>query len=274
MNRTVPMLIVSALIASTTTAFGETINCTAITSLPATITTQGIYCLTGNLSTASSGGITIAANNVTLDLNGWKVGGQAAGKGTGALGISSVYSNVTVRNGIVRGFYAGVYLTGHGALVEDLLVDQNTYIGVYVQGQGSIVRNNQIVDTGGSTIATNFPAYPIYVTGQGSVIEGNVVSGLTAAGNAIETGIFIHDSADQSVVRRNIVSDGAKPTGGGNSTGIDVAASDVIVVGNAVTNFNFGIYYYSTASGTYSQNVVVNCGNPYGGYGTAGSDND
>ena len=112
-------------------ARAETINCTPITSLPATIDTQGLHCLTGNLATSQTSGnaIEITANNVTLDLNGWKVGGQGAGAGTQAGGISSAAVNVTVRNGIVRGFSIGISLTGRGAVVRDMLVDQNTQYG-------------------------------------------------------------------------------------------------------------------------------------------------
>jgi hypothetical protein len=69
----------------------ETVNCTAITALPYTISTQGVYCLTGNLSTGMTSGsaITIATNNVVLDLNGFKIGGLAAGPDTNATGIYS-----------------------------------------------------------------------------------------------------------------------------------------------------------------------------------------
>lgn len=54
----------------------ETLNRTAIMSLPATLSTQGIHCLMGNLATVQTSGITItiAANNVTLELNGFKLG--------------------------------------------------------------------------------------------------------------------------------------------------------------------------------------------------------
>lgn len=50
----------------------ETLICTPITSLPATIVTQGVYGVTGNLATARNSGnaIEITANNVTPDLNG------------------------------------------------------------------------------------------------------------------------------------------------------------------------------------------------------------
>ena len=64
-----------------TSTQAETIDCTAITSPPYVIATQGVYCLTGNLSTSITTGsaIEIQANNVTLDLNGFKLGELVAG---------------------------------------------------------------------------------------------------------------------------------------------------------------------------------------------------
>src|SRR5690606_14995164 len=51
-----------------------------IDSVPATITSQGVWCLRKDLSTAIASGsaITIATNNVTIDCNGFKLGGLAA----------------------------------------------------------------------------------------------------------------------------------------------------------------------------------------------------
>ena len=64
-------------------AHAETINCTNITTLPATISTPGIYCLKQDESTAIESGaaIAITANNVTLDCNGYRLGGLQAGEG-------------------------------------------------------------------------------------------------------------------------------------------------------------------------------------------------
>jgi hypothetical protein len=41
--------VVFVVLARTAPAQAETVNCTAITTLPYTITTQGVYCLTGHL---------------------------------------------------------------------------------------------------------------------------------------------------------------------------------------------------------------------------------
>jgi Right handed beta helix region len=256
-------------------AFAETVNCTPIGSLPATITTQGTHCLTHNLSTSMTSGvaITIAVNNVTLDLNGWKLAGLGGGTGTHAYGIYSNRHRVTVKNGRVVGFQIGVFLEGRGALVEDLLLDRNRRLGILVEGPSALVRRNRVIDTGGSTATADQPAYAILAAGSGSLIDGNMISGLTAVGTESEYGIRV-DHADYVTVRDNVVSDDEKPAGGGSSWGIDVGSGSfsVVIVSNAATNLTGGIRFH-LATGTYSHNVMVGCDTPYTG-GTAGSDND
>src|SRR2546425_8579548 len=95
------LLVLLTLALTAAPAQAETVNCTAITALPAVITVQGIYCFTGDLSTAMSSGfaIDIQTNNVVLDLNGFKLGGLAAGTGTQALGIFALNrQNLTIKN--------------------------------------------------------------------------------------------------------------------------------------------------------------------------------
>jgi hypothetical protein len=113
------------------------VNCTPITVLPAVIIVQGIYCFTGHLATAITSGnaIDIQTNNVVLDLNGFKLGGLAAGLGTNAFGIrADNRQNITIKNGTIRGFLAAIVLidagTSQGHVVEDMRADQNTFVGI------------------------------------------------------------------------------------------------------------------------------------------------
>src|SRR5688572_12403874 len=79
-----------------------------IDSLPAHISTPGVWCLRHDVSTAIGAGaaINIAANNVTLDCNGFRIGGLAAGPGSMASGVYvSGRQNASVRNCGIRGFY-------------------------------------------------------------------------------------------------------------------------------------------------------------------------
>ena len=71
-----------------------------ITSIPFTITASGSYYLGSSLTeTAGVDGITVNADNVVIDLNGFTI----SGGGVGVHGINlGTHENVTVRNGTVR----------------------------------------------------------------------------------------------------------------------------------------------------------------------------
>ena len=86
----------------TAPARAETINCTAITTLPYTITTAGVYCFTGTLQTAmiSGNAITINANNVIIDMNSFTLSGLSAGSSTTATGFYALHRRyITIKNG-------------------------------------------------------------------------------------------------------------------------------------------------------------------------------
>ena len=136
-------LVLFASLLTCSSAFAETSNCIAIPQLPYTISKEGVYCLVRNMSTKVSKGnaITIETGNVTLDLKGWNLGGQAAGKATRTIGIYAFNRrNITIRNGTIRGFYKGIHLDAHfpytnsgNHLVENLRLYHNTWKGIEVE---------------------------------------------------------------------------------------------------------------------------------------------
>src|SRR5207249_5921196 len=138
------LLVLLACVLGAAPTRAETVHCTAITTLPAVITVQGVYCFTGDLATAITSGnaIEIQTNNVVLDLNSFKLGGLAAGSGTQAIGIHAANrQNLTIKNGTIRGFLGGIALVDSGAsqghVVEDIRADQNTFVGIQVEGAGT-----------------------------------------------------------------------------------------------------------------------------------------
>jgi hypothetical protein len=66
-----PAAFALAAAAASVPAAAETVTCTEITSLPTTISTQGVYCLKKHfiLNLASGAAITVTVNNVTIDCN-------------------------------------------------------------------------------------------------------------------------------------------------------------------------------------------------------------
>lgn len=203
-------------------ASAEIVNCTNITSMPAVITTQGVYCLKQHMpvNLASGAAITVNVNNVTIDCNEFKIGNLAAGIANNAVGISANGRlNVTVRNCGIRGFRSGVQLISGDYRVEDNRFDLNTQTGIFVSGDGSAVRHNDVVDTGGSTIGGLTEFHAISVSGDIDIIDNNV-SGVasTAGGNGGVYGISTADM-DSGTIRDNRVRNLA-PDGSGFQRGI------------------------------------------------------
>ncbi len=97
-----------------------------ISSVPVTLSVRGSYYLTTNLfGVAFSNGITLATDDITIDLNGFSL----VGVPTSLDGISTVVTpeNVTIKNGVVRGWGdRGVDLSNaEGALLVDVKVVEN-----------------------------------------------------------------------------------------------------------------------------------------------------
>ena len=233
---------------------GETVNCTAITALPAVITVQGVYCFTGDLSTGMTNGtaIEIQTNNVTLDLNGFKLGGLAAGLGTGTFGIyAGSRQNITIKNGTIRGFRQAIVLEdsslGQGHVVEDIRADHNTEFGIQVEGSGTIVRNNQVVATGGCTTlcGANASAFGIRVDGTGPRVLNNDVITVTKQGTGIARGIHV------------------------------VGSIGALVVNNRITEADRGIEYHAATSSTgkFRDNITFDVTTPYTGGTNIGNNN-
>ena len=239
-----PLLTLAALL-SAPVAHAEVENCTVITSLPTTISTQGLYCLTEDLSTPIESGeaIAVEVNNVTIDCNGFKLGGLAAGDDTRTRGIYALDRlNTVVRNCSIRGFNFGVYFFGGGGhVVEDNRFDNETFIGIGLIGtDGDIIRRNHIVDTGGNTpviISTDGQAYGIAAqSASGLLIEHNSVVDTTATAGTGKVAYGITAVSSQGVLRDNVVQtvlgDGANKSYGIVATG----AARVVLRDNSVIN--------------------------------------
>jgi len=245
------LAVVPTLALNTTTARAETVNCTAITTIPTVISVQGVYCFTANLATSINTGIAIdiQTNNVVLDLNGFKLGGLSSGFGTAAHGIHALdRQNITIKNGTVRGFLKGIFLENvslsQGHVIEGVRADQNTLVGIEVDGAGNIVRNNQVVATGGTTTLPNASATGILMSGSGPRALNNDVINTFKQGSGIATGINFN------------------------------GATGSFAVNNRITTADRGIDYSNAATGKYRDNLTFGVTAPYTGTGTAVGTND
>jgi nitrous oxidase accessory protein NosD len=268
-SRTAAVLAVATLsLAAAPSTRAETTECTVIASAPVTITVQGVYCLKGDLSTnlAIGPAIDVAANNVIIDLNGWKLGNLAAGPSTAAYGIQvTSRQNVTIRNGTIRGFLVGAVLFGAppsgGHVIEDVRFDGNTQKAIWASSNRLILRRNLVFETGGTTssmVVAN--AYGIHVEfSTGVRILDNEIDGVHGAGGATAArGILIHSgeavvtgntvsSVRDGVVAdigiafvndaRGVVQDNRVLAGGGGGTAIEATDARVICGANRAVGY-------------------------------------
>jgi hypothetical protein len=238
-------------------------NCTGfVDSVPATISTQGTWCLRKDLATGVTSGaaIVIATNNVTLDCNGFKLGGLAAGESTNTSGISaSGPLNITVRNCNIRGFLTGIMFTaGSGHLIEDNRLDNMTAVGMIINGDASVVRRNRVLDTGGrpgSNASTAMSA--------GGDVTDNIVDGVFAvSGTTTVTGIIVGSAGSR--VRGNTVR-GLAPSGGGTARGINISGGEMQVEDNNVISLSAvsGIGIWGDTGAVCTGNKVFNYSTPF-----------
>jgi hypothetical protein len=163
-----------------------------IGSLPYLITSPGAYRLSKSLTYFGAAGVAIQvrSSNVTIDLQGFSLTNDA-GSLTGAVGITGTnLSNVTIRNGAIRGFRFGIVLNGvlgSGHVVEHIRAEANWYFGLWVEGARSHTRHNVILDNGGLTTGGSW-TIPIGMRTAGSDhrVEDNIIAGARRSVQNIE----------------------------------------------------------------------------------------
>jgi hypothetical protein len=174
----------------------ETTFCTKISAVPYTVTKSGRYCFDRNLATAASAtshAITINADFVSLDFNGFKLDGTPAPPGTRAGVYALNRRNVTVRNGLILGFERGVYLANEGAsqghVVEDLSVERSSRAGIWLEGVSSVVRGCRVSGTAGT--AGDADGYGIRLLGAEARVLGNDVLDIAGVGSGVGISILV-----------------------------------------------------------------------------------
>jgi parallel beta-helix repeat protein len=137
-------------------------------------------------------GITIGANNVTFDLGGHTIRGNpspAEGEGPGITLVGR--TGVTVKNGVVRDFDAGVYITGGSAnTVTGMKLLDNLGSGETDFGDGLLIDNSSNNTVRGNQIVHNGPYDGVGVIGASS--SGNVIDGNEIANNNLANIRHLH----------------------------------------------------------------------------------
>jgi parallel beta-helix repeat protein len=264
-NTFAALLLYACLLVHPHDARAETFDTCAgfIDTAPTTISTQGVWCLRHDLATnvTSGAAITIAANNVTIDCNDFKIGGLAAGPATQTSGILAINrQNASVRHCNVRGFLVGIDITGGaGHLVEDNRLDNNLYAGIRADADTNTVRRNRVYDTGPAE--EDLPAYGIY--GGGEIVDNVIRNVVSKSATYRAIGIYVRGVNGSTVAGNQVVGvlNGVTP----NVVGIASNVNNAYVADNHVdsgtTIDGYGIIGFGTGT-VCARNVVVGWSNP------------
>ena len=258
-------------------AFGQT--CTPVTTLPATLNSAGVYCLTSNLSySGTADAIVIAASDVVIDFQQFRLRSTS---GTHGVLVNSG-DDVVIRNGKIDGFVNAIRLSGgRAALVEKMRISQTSNIAIVSSANSPIIRENRIDRAGATAIGTsgnqvkildnditfhdNNPYYGIGADGARALIQGTRLSQVSGyvisvlgAGNIIRNNVV--NGASNTVTLIGILT----PVSGGSSA---------IVEGNVLRNGSLGISAGPSTTGKYRGNITHEVTTPYatGGLTNAGN---
>lgn len=230
-----------------------------------------------NLVCPNSGGITINASNVTLDLGGHTITGPPPAGGTlDGVRVVSNRTGVTVRNGAIRGFDEGVGVNfgANQTTLSGLLLDGNG-VGIRIStGTASnVVTGNTVVNT------TQFSG--LQMGGNGHVVEDNTFSMGNGAGVFLSGNVNIVRGNRFNDMGQNAISVGAFPNnpgpfvnnqlignqvtgssrGPGNATSISLNnGSGTRIEGNSIHGRRKtpGIFVLNSAATVVAGNVLTN----------------
>jgi len=241
---------------------------TPISSIPFTIDEPGSYYLTQNLGPAPPDvdGIIIAADDVTLDLNGFAVIGPGRTPSSPEAGIyvPDPRFNIAVRNGTVRDWpdYGVKCDNAQNSIFESLRCYDNRLTGLFV-GEGCRVEGNTChtngaagISAGGASTVTGNTCCGNgnsgIIPGSGSTVTsntccsndnhgisagtGNLISGNTCRSNGVH-GINVYQGS-------RIVGNACTGNGDGgvaDGAGISASSSDNCVEHNLVVGNDIGI---------------------------------
>jgi parallel beta-helix repeat protein len=203
--------------------------------MPFTIDSSGSYVVTENLTgSASVHGITIAADNVTLDLNGFELVGVA--NSDDGISTSSGRRNLVILNGIIRAWDDdGVDAeSATNVVVRNLLVSRNGDDGVRVGPAGRVHGCLFYQNTGNAVVAFD-----------GSIVSDCVVRDNSGNGIVVSNGCVVRDSVSRANSDHGILAgDGCNviacsSRSNGNS-GIEVGRGSVVVNCSAQSNDDDG----------------------------------
>jgi hypothetical protein len=243
--------------------------CTAIPSLPATISAPGNYCLNANHSVNITTGaaLTIDANDVELDCANHSITNTATSASGSSSGIALTDQNtVTVRNcrvlgGFTNGIYAFQTLSATNKnyylnFIDNYIAGPYRY-GILAYGSAVELRGNRIYDIGGQTssFAMGIRLAGSTVAGQPRffLVKDNLVAGTNAPGNAAY-GIYSDNSVAGIFINNGVSGTAGSFTWGFRLAGTVNRVTDNHIVGTGKAS-DWGIQSNSSTDSCYDNYI-------------------
>lgn len=153
---------------------------------PYTIASSGSYKLTSNLTvTGGASALTIGAEGVTLDLNGFAIIGSGLGCPAGsdrAIRAAAPGSQIVIKNGIIRGFCFGIGLSTTTQVTVEGMNVSTTGNQAIATGTNAILRGNQFA---GANSGVNCPSIVVDTSFLGSAGNNAIPTATCAKSNLI-----------------------------------------------------------------------------------------
>lgn len=189
-------------------------NCITIDTAPTTLTKPGCYKLQQDLHVATPGdnAITVAADNVRIDLAGRRIVGPGDPKGSGNGVYANAVSNLEITNGSIKGFLYGVRIDGGSRgdasaniKARKLIARDNFFRGISIEAGNAEISGNKVVNTGRTTLFADAYAAAIEVKGRHCKVKKNLVDGVFATGIGEGIGISLSHNRKGCVVADNVI---------------------------------------------------------------------
>ena len=275
----VPALLLAVLLLPAE-AMADSSHCTAtITALPTTLSSAGLYCVNQDFAYGGVGpAITIAADNVTVDLNGHTI---RATRTPGDAEVSyegfsvSGHKYFSIIDGTISGFTIAILVgdsttaSAEGGTIAGInIIKCPNPMGIFCNG--CIVKNNTITNTHPYSTEQSDSVIAMQVDGIGNQVTGNHVYDTANGSAATFPGAAIWLDGSNSIASNNYV---ANTTFAVNSVfyGIHTTGAGMLVTDNQVQNIPF-CYWLEASPTKYRNNLSSGCGEAFGGSAAASGD--
>lgn len=197
-------------------------NCQVIDHVPFVISKSGCFELDRSLFFNEESGVAIEilANGVDINFQNHKLVGSVTltttARGIAARNIHSL----TVRGGIIEGFFAGIWIEEDGNkesevgvyTVEEMLVEESTFRGIRLEGARATVTNSIVREIGGTKVYEDSYAMGVEVFGNHCDVSENTISGVFGTGVGEGVAISLSGERDGCEVRANVLLGNGDPS--------------------------------------------------------------